>query len=182
MFFCVELGLLFSAGQLINSMRMPRCQAVVQALGSSTRYWALVMSLKSMNTDEIKDPCDNKHDKHENLCKSSPCHFICMPLLWLMWWTFWEIKWLRVLFLNAHTSLFVCLFVVCLLTVHTFVWIHINVHVRMHNNERHLETLSSTQKQNWVIYQTWVILQLFKFDLTPHFKALHLHVSHNHNK
>ena len=31
------------------------------------------MSLKSMNTDEIKDPCDNKH---ENLCKSSPCHFI----------------------------------------------------------------------------------------------------------
>ena len=63
----------FSAGQLINSMRV-RCQAVVQALGSSTRYWALViMSLKSMNTDEIKDPCDNKH---ENLCKSSPCHFI----------------------------------------------------------------------------------------------------------
>ena len=31
------------------------------------------MSLKSMNTDEIKDPCDNKH---ENLCKSSPCHLI----------------------------------------------------------------------------------------------------------
>ena len=42
MFFCIELCLLFSAGQqritkLINSMRM-RCQrqAVVQALGSST--------------------------------------------------------------------------------------------------------------------------------------------------
>ena len=75
MFFCVEFGVLFLAGQLINSMRM-RCQAVVQAFGSSTRYWALVMSLKSMNTDEIKDPCENKHDKHENPCKSSPCHFI----------------------------------------------------------------------------------------------------------
>ena len=41
--------------------------------GSSTHYWALIISLKSMNTDEIKDPCDNKH---ENLCKSSPCHLI----------------------------------------------------------------------------------------------------------
>ena len=38
----------------------------------------MVMSLKSMNTDEIKDPCEceNKHDKRENPCKSSPCHFI----------------------------------------------------------------------------------------------------------
>ena len=26
-----------------------------------------------MNIDEIKDPCDNKH---ENPCKSSPCRFI----------------------------------------------------------------------------------------------------------
>ena len=67
-FFCVELCLLFSAGQLINNMRM-RCQTVLQALRSSTRYWALIMSLKSMNIDEIKDPCDNKH---ENPCKSSP--------------------------------------------------------------------------------------------------------------
>ena len=72
MFLCVELCLLFSAGQLINCMRM-RCQAVVQALGSSTRYWALIMSLTSMNIDEIKDPCDNKH---ANPCKSSSCHFI----------------------------------------------------------------------------------------------------------
>ena len=74
MFLCVELCLLFSAGQLINSMRMG-CQAVVQALGSSTRYWALIMSLKLMNIDEIKDPCDNKDT---NPCKSSPCHFICV--------------------------------------------------------------------------------------------------------
>ena len=29
----------------------------------------------------------------------------------------------------------VCLFVVCLL-VHTFVWIHVNFHVRIHNNQR----------------------------------------------
>ena len=71
MFFCVELGLSFSAGQLINSMRM-RCQAVVQALGSSTWCWALVMSLKSMNTDEIKDLCDNKHDKHEIYANQAP--------------------------------------------------------------------------------------------------------------
>ena len=78
MFFCVELCLLFSAGQLINSMRM-RCQAVVQALGSSTWYWALIMSLKSMNTDEIKDLCDN-NIKHENPFKSSPCHFSCLCL------------------------------------------------------------------------------------------------------
>ena len=39
------------------------------------------------------------------------------------------------------TYLFVCLFVVCLLTVHTFVWIHVNVHVRMHNNERDIGKL-----------------------------------------
>ena len=79
--FCVQLCLLFSAGQLINTQQHEDAVpggAVVQALGSSTRYWALVMSLKSMNTDEIKDPCDNKH---ENLCKSSPCHLIFMPVL-----------------------------------------------------------------------------------------------------
>ena len=50
---------------------------VVPGGGASTwvvhRYWSWVMSLKSMNTDEIKDHCDNKH---ENLCKSSPCRFI----------------------------------------------------------------------------------------------------------
>ena len=77
MFFCVELCLLFSAGQLISSMRIdavPGGGAGTWVVHSSTRYWALVMSLKSTNTDEIKDPCDNKH---ENLCKSSPCHFIC---------------------------------------------------------------------------------------------------------
>ena len=44
--------------------------AVLQALRSSTRYWALIRSLKSMNIDEIKDPCDNKH---ENPCRSNPC-------------------------------------------------------------------------------------------------------------
>ena len=38
----------------------------------------------------------------------------------------------------------------------------------------------NTEKK--VTCQTWVILQLFKFDLTPHFKALHLQVSHNHIK
>ena len=71
----------------------------------------------------------------------APATSFCMPLLWLIWWTFCEIKWLRVLFLNAHTSFFVCLFVVCLLTVHTFVWIHVNVYVRMHNNERDIGKL-----------------------------------------
>ena len=93
MFFCMELCILFSAGQqritkLINSMRM-RCQALVQALGLSTWYRALIMSLKSINIDEIKDICENKH---EHPCKSSPCHFICL-CLWLMWWRFCEIKW-----------------------------------------------------------------------------------------
>ena len=34
----------------------------------------------------------------------------------------------------------VCLFVVCLL-VHTFVWIHVNFHVRMHNNQRDIGKL-----------------------------------------
>ena len=83
-FLCVELCLLFSAGQLINSMRM-RGQAVV--IGSSTRYWALIMSLKSMNIDEIRDPCDNKHTIHAN--QTPATSFV--SLLWLMW--FCEIKW-----------------------------------------------------------------------------------------
>ena len=67
-----------SAGQLINIVRM-RCQAVVQA-----QVWIVhpILSpghvIEINETDEIKDPCDNKH---ENLCKTSPCHFIFMPLL-----------------------------------------------------------------------------------------------------
>ena len=125
MSFCVELCLLFSAGQLINSRRM-RCQAVVQALGSSTRYWALIMSLKSMSIDEIKDPCDNKH---ENPCKSSPCHFIC---LCLCCGSCGE----RSVRLNGLSPLFKCPYMFVCLLVHTFVWIHVNVHVRMHNNQR----------------------------------------------
>ena len=48
-----------------------------------------------------------------------------------------------------------------------------------------IETLGNSfinTEKNWVTYQTWVILQLFNFYLTPHFKALHLRLSHNHNK
>ena len=78
----------------------------------------------------------------------APATSFFMPLLWLMWWTFCEIKWLRVLFLNAHTSLFVCLFVVCLLTVHTFVWIHVNVHVRNWEIEKEIEI---EKLRNWEI-------------------------------
>ena len=77
---CVELCLLFSAGQLINSMKM-RCRRWCRHLGRppDTEPWSL--SLKSMNTDEIKDPCDNNH---ENLCKSSPATSFFMPLLCLL--------------------------------------------------------------------------------------------------
>ena len=85
---CGVTGYVFCS-QLVSSSTSWGCGArrwCRHKFGSSTRYWALVMSLKSTNTDEIKDPCDNKH---ENLCKTSPCHFIFMPLLWLMsmWWT-----------------------------------------------------------------------------------------------
>ena len=50
----------------------------------------------------------------------------------------------------------------------------------MHNNERDTGKLFHPKKL--VTYQTWVLLQLFKFDLTQHFKALHPYLSHNHNK
>ena len=102
-----------------------------------------------MNIDEIKNPCDNKHD---NPCKSSPCHFInfvkihanqapvtsfvyvfvVVNVVNVLWdWMVW------VLFLNAHIH-------VCLL-VHTFVWIHVNFHVRMHNNQRDIGKLFHQQ-------------------------------------
>ena len=103
MFLCVELCLLFSAGQLINSMRM-RCQAMVQALGSSIRYWALIMSLTSMNM-KSKIPVTISMKIHANqapatsliLWKSMQIKplslHLFMSLLWLMWWTLCEIKW-----------------------------------------------------------------------------------------
>ena len=85
---------------------VPGGAAVVQALGSSTRYWALIMSLTSMNIDEIKDPCDNiSMEIHANqapatssiLWKSMQIKplslHLFMSLLWLMWWMFCEIKW-----------------------------------------------------------------------------------------
>ena len=95
-------------------------------------------------------------------------------------WEFCEIKWLRVLFLNAHTSLFVCLFVVCLLTLHTFVWIHVNVNVRMQSNERDIGKLfhQHRNKIEWLT-QLGSFCSFSSLNLTPHFKALHLHVSHN---
>ena len=119
MFFCVESCLLFSAGQLINSMRM-RCRAVVQALGSSrevaslgrppdTEPWSYHWNQWTLMKSKIPVTISMKIYANQ-----APATYFLMPLLWLMWWTFCEIKWLRVLFLNAHTSLFVCSLFVCL--------------------------------------------------------------------
>ena len=72
--------------------------------------------------------------------------------------------------------MFVCLLFVCLCT-------------RLFESMLMFTTTKETLENSFIntekielTYQTWVILQLFNFDLTPHFKALHLHVSHNHNK
>ena len=108
--FCVELCLLFSAGQLINSMRM-RCQVVVQALGSSTRYWALIMTFchwHQWTLMKSKIPVTISMKIHANQApatwatsliwwksmqiKPLSLHLF-MSLLWLMWWMFCEIKW-----------------------------------------------------------------------------------------
>ena len=141
----------FSTGQLINYSMRVRCQAVVQALGSSTRYWALVichwnqwilMKSKISVTISIKI-----------YANQAPATSFFMPLLWLMWWTFCEIKWFESSFqMPIHLCLFVCLFVVCLLTVHMFVWIRVNVHVRMHNNERDIGKLfhQHRKKNEWL--------------------------------
>ena len=148
MFLRVELCRLFSAGQHTHTAWGCGAQAVVQALGSSTRHRALIMSLTSMNIDDITHHCDNTH---ENPRKSSPCHFINFVHIHAHQATvtsfvyvfvvvnvvnvLWEhMVWVR--FLNAHTCLFVCLL------VHTFVCIHVNFHVRMHNNAH--ETLGHT--------------------------------------
>ena len=105
MFLCVELCLLFSAGQLINCMRM-RCQAVVQALGSSTRYWALInCHWHQWTLMKSKIPVTISMQIHANqapatsliLWKSMQIKplslHLFMSFLWLMWWTFCEIKW-----------------------------------------------------------------------------------------
>ena len=70
---------------------------------------------------------------HANQAPANKIHLF-MSLLWLMWWTFCEIKWFESSFeMPIHVCLFVVgLFVVRLL-VHTFVWIHVNVRIRMHN-------------------------------------------------
>ena len=113
----------------------------------NTEPWRpLIMSLKSININEIKDPCDNKLENPSNqgvtsLIKSSPCHSICLCLcLWLMWWTFFEIKWFESsCYMPMHTCLFVCLSVgwlfVCLCTC-LFESMLINIHVRMHDNNQ----------------------------------------------
>ena len=63
-----------------------------------------------------------------------------MSFLWLKWWTFCEIKWFECPLIFFLMPIHVSLFVVCLL-VHTFVWIHVNFHVRMHNNQRDIGKL-----------------------------------------
>ena len=103
----------FSAGQLINSMRV-RCQAVVQALGSSTRYWALVICHWNQWTlMKSKIPVTISMKIYAN---QAPATSFFMPLLWLMWWTFCEIKWLSPLFKCPYifVCLYVCSLVVCL--------------------------------------------------------------------
>ena len=82
--------------------------------------------------------------------------------------------------LNAHTRMFVCLLFVCLCT-RLFESMLMFMLQCMTTKETLGNSFINTGIK-WVAYQTWVILQLFSFDLTPHFKALHLHVSHNHNK
>ena len=110
--------------------------------------------------------------------KPMPLHLF-MSLLWLMWWTFCEIKWFESSFKCPYMC--VCLFVVCLCT-RLFESMLMFMLECMTTKEILGNSFINTEKKNWVTYQTWVILQLFNFDLTPHFKALHLHVSHNHNK
>ena len=113
----VCLSFFFSAGQLINSMRV-RCQAVVQALGSSTWYWALVICHWNQWTlMKSKIPVTISMKIYAN---QAPATSFFMPLLWLMWWTFCEIKWFESSFqMPIHLclyvySLFVCLQCTCL--------------------------------------------------------------------
>ena len=90
-----------------------------------------------------------------------------------------------VLYLNAHTCLFVCLFV-CLLFVCLCTRLFESMLIFMLECITTKETLGNsfinTDFFFIVTCQTWVILQLFNFYFTPHFKTLHLHASHNHNK
>ena len=104
-----------STGQLINSMRV-RCQAVVQANGSSTRYWALVIC--HWNQWTLMKSKISVTISIRIYANQSPCHFIfyAFVVVNVVTGSDWdEMVW--VLFSNTHRSLFVCMFVqmfVCL--------------------------------------------------------------------
>ena len=114
-FFCVEIWQFCS--QLISSST-----AWGWAWGCGARRWCrhlgrppntepwrpLIMSLKSINIDEIKIPVIISLKIHQ--IKPLPLHLF-MSLLWLMWWTFFEIKWFESSF---YMPIHVCQFVCCL--------------------------------------------------------------------
>ena len=104
--FCVELGLLFSAGQLINSMRM-RCQARwwcrhlgcppdTEPWSCHWHQWTLMKSkipvTISMNIHANQAPATSLILWKSMQIKPLSLHLF-MSLLWLMWWMFCEIKW-----------------------------------------------------------------------------------------
>ena len=100
--------LLSSAGKLINSMRMG-CQAVVQALGSSTRYWALIMSLTSMNMMKSKIPVTISIKIHANQAPATSFVYVFVVVNVV------NVLWDNGLspLLNAHTCVFVCCLFAC---------------------------------------------------------------------
>ena len=178
---------IFFFSQLVSSSTAWGCGARrwcrhLGEVGSSTRYWALVICHWNQWTlMKSKIPVTISMKIYAN---QAPATSFCMPLLWLMWWTFCEIKWFESSFqMPIQLCLFVCLFVVCCLQCTCLFEFMLMFMLECITTKETLgNSFINTETKNLVTYQTCVILQLFKCDLTPHFKALHLHVSHNHNK
>ena len=137
--------------------------------GGGAGTWVVHPILSPDHFTEIKDSCDNKH---ENLCKSSPCHFICLCLCCGYCGG-------RSVRLNGLSPLFKCplhtfLFVYCLFAYTSLFESMLMFKFECITTKETLGNSFITDFFFFVTYQIWVILQLFKFDLTPHFKALHL--------
>ena len=113
-----------------------------------------------------------------NAIKPLPLQML-MFLLWLMWWTFCEMKWFDSSFcISIHVWLSVCLLFVCLST-HLFKFMIMFIFDDITTKE----TMGNCFINSWKgDLSNMVILQLFSFDLAPRLKALYLDGSHNHYK
>ena len=172
MFFCMELCLLFSAGQLINSMRR-WCRHLGRP--PDTEPWSFHWNQWTLIKSKI--PVTINMKIHANQAPAiSFVYVFYNKFAWICLWRFCEIKWFEFCFkMPMHTCLFVCL---CTCLFESMLMFMLECTTAKETLEN---SFINTENIEWLT-KLGSFLQLFNFDLTPHFKALHLYVSHNHNK